>query len=313
MDLTVAVCSYNRAPRLADLLVSLASQATPAGVLWEILVVDNNSSDRTAQVVAQLAAGSPVPIRYLLEPQQGIVPARNRAIDEAAGSYLAFIDDDEVPGPRWLQAAWDALDREGADCAGGAIRVRLPDAAGPGWLGGELLGFLGEVDYRPEPFWVESLATPVWTGNVAYRRALFSDGLRFDRRYNREGDAPGGGEDFIMFRTLLERGARIRYRPDMMIEHLVEPFKLRRSHFLQLHFAAGRQQGRWGAGRYGRSCCGIPLFMVSLALRQLGKTLLVYLNRDASALRQAMNASHAFGMIAGRLKRWQDERAVRCR
>ena len=219
--LTVAVCTYNRASSLRELITELRMQECP--VPFEILVVDNNSSDNTAEAVREFDGLRAPIVRYVKEERQGIVYARNCAIDNSKDSkYLAFIDDDELPCPGWLNAAVDALEREGADCTGGEIRVRLSVMKQPKWLEGELFGFLGKLKHGDASFWITDSSTPVWSGNIAYKTSIFSNGLRFDVRYNRAGNGIGGGSDAIMFRTLLECGAKIRYRHDMVIEHIVD-------------------------------------------------------------------------------------------
>lgn len=305
---TVAVCTYNRAKNLESLVRGLRKQACQYP--FDILVVDNSSTDNTQYVLAALSREDGPVLRVVKEERCGIVYARNRAIDESAGSdYMAFIDDDELPGEGWLCAAVDALDREGAECAGGQIKVGVPEDCRPLWLGRELMGFLGEVSHSDKPFWITQKTTPVWSGNIAYRTTLFRGGLRFDERYNRRGDGIGGGEDNAMFSTLLERGAKIRYRPDMVIEHLVEDFKLRRKYFLTLHYLAGKKAGAWEGTEYERAFCGVPPFMIAQALRQWSKAFEMMLMRRPGALRQAMNGSYAIGMINGRIRRWRHGQA----
>ena len=301
--ITVAICTYNRAGRLPTLVKTLRQQKCP--ISSEILVVDNNSSDDTQEVLRELVQLDGMPLRFVKETKQGIVHARNRAIDESRNSaYLAFIDDDELPGPSWLNAAVDALDREEAECVGGEIRVSLSVAERPSWLEEELLPFLGEVKNGPAPFWIADRSTPVWSGNIAFRVSLFAEGLRFDHRYNREGDAVGGGEDVIMLDFLLKRGTRIRYRPDMVIDHLIEEWKLKRRYFLKLHYKCGWKTGRWELQDYPHMACGVPPFMVAQAFTQWSKALSMYLSSKPGVLRQAMNATHALGMIAGRMQSW---------
>lgn len=304
MSLSVAICTYNRAERLPHLVAALRAQDCP--VPFEILVVDNNSNDRTPEVLAELAAAG-APLRWVRETRQGITFARNRAIEECLESeFMAFIDDDELPNPGWLRSAWHALEREGAECVGGRIRVTLAPEERPRWLDQELLGFLGELDHGDAAFWIADSSTPVWSGNVAYRTALFTSGeLRFDSRFNRAGNGIGGGEDAAMFRVLLARGVKIRYRPDMAITHLIEPWKLRRGYFLRLHFLAGSKMGQYDGMEYARSLLGVPPFMVAQALRQWHRALAMWLRDEPGALRQAMNGTHALGCIWGRLLRWK--------
>ena len=302
----VAVCTYNRADRLPGLVRALRQQQ--AAEPFALLFVDNNSTDATDAVLAALQAQGGPPLRVVVERSQGIVHARNRAIREALDAeYLLFIDDDELPSSGWIEAAVTALRDEGADCVGGRIRVGFAHGSRPCWLGDDLLGFLGEVDNGAAPLWVTSRETPIWSGNVGYRVQLFRDdpALRFDARYNRAGYDVGGGEDAIMFRTLLDRRARLRYRPDMEIEHLVEPTKLRRRYFLRLHYRAGTKVGRFGAQDYRRTVAGVPPFLCWNALGQLVMALGLALRRRREWLRQAMNFTHSAGVIAGRFAHWR--------
>jgi len=298
--ITIAVCTYNRAQNLPPLIAALRAQDCP--VPFEILVVDNNSSDTTSNTVETLINQEGAPVRYAHEPAQGITYARNRAIAESLRSdYIAFIDDDELPGPGWLAASYRALHDEGAECVGGRIDVSRPAMGFPDWITHELLGFLGRLDYGKAPFWITSPETPVWSGNIAYRTSLFRDNetLRFDVRYNRIGAGVGGGEDAIMFRTLIKQGSLIRYQPDMRIEHLVDSWKLTRRYFLKLHYLAGVRYGRHQLGDYPRLALGVPPFLITQFLRQCAKTATMALLGKTGVLRQAMNASNALGIIIG--------------
>ncbi|QBQ54500.1 glycosyltransferase [Nitrosococcus wardiae] len=302
--LIAAVCTYNRSEYLPNLIKALRSQSCQ--VPFEILVVDNNSTDDTPQVLVSLAQEEGVNLRFLREMQQGIVFARNRAIEESAESdYLVFIDDDEIPLPGFLRAAVDALEREGADCVGGQVKVKFDPHPRPHWLTDDLLGFLAEINYGSQPFWITNTSTPIWTANIAYRMSLFRSfpSLRFDFRYNREGKTTGGGEDAIMFKALLSRGARIRYRPDMAVEHFVEPWKLKRSYFLKFHYYVGVKFGHYEMQEYQHRILNVPPFMIRHALKHISRTLNMYLTGNSGALRQAMNATHALGAIYGFMRR----------
>ena len=297
-EMTVAICAYNGAAQLPGLIAAVRRLACP--VPFEILVIDNNSTDNTAEVVAGLADQPGAPLRRVLESEQGIPFARNRAIKESLGKpYMAFIDADEMPGEHWLSEALTALIDDDAECVGGRIQVQFPDNIRPGWLSDELLGFLGEVDNGPDPLWVTDYSTPVWSGNVAYQTAVFATGLRFDSRYNRRGKGIGGGSDAVIFRHLVDRQARIRYRPEMLIEHHVDDWKLQRGYFLRLHYLNGCRRGQFGEAAPGRRIFGVPPYLLRQALRQWGRTLPMFLRRDPGYVRQAMNATHATGVIVG--------------
>ena len=164
--MTVAVCCYNAADYLPTLVQQLEVLDCP--IPFEILIVDNNSTDRTADIVRKMAKDSSVPIRCVIERQQGIPFARNRAIDESLhNEFLVFIDSDELPESKWLESAYSGLVSHHADCVGGEIRLDLP--VRPGWLSDSLLPFLGKVDNGDTSIRVVDRSTPVWSGNIAYR------------------------------------------------------------------------------------------------------------------------------------------------
>ena len=275
---------------------------------FDILVVNNNSMDDTASVLERLECQPGPRLRIVMERESGIVPARNRVLAEAANyDILVLIDDDENPRPGTLAAAYDAIANERADCVGGPVVVDFGENIRPPWLSDDLLGFLAHTDYGPSAFWVKDDATPVWTSNVAYRMAyVHNHNLLFDSRYNRRGESAsdaGGGEDAIMFRRLLDLNARIRYRPDMVVDHRVEAWRLRRRYFLRLHYLAGVRRARLELGKFDRAVFGVPRFLFGQFVRQSSKALaMLTLNRHGS-LRQAMNAAHALGLIRGSFAR----------
>lgn len=303
-ELTFAFCTYNRCDRLERLVAAIREQVCP--VPFEILAVNNNSTDATAETLARLQQLPGAPLRWVNEDSQGIVPARNRAITEAlASDILVFIDDDELPLPGLLKAAAHAILEEGADCVGGPIRVDFEPYGRPKWLDGELAGFLGEIDHGAAPFWIMDERTPVWSGNIAYRMEVLRahPELRFDPRYNREGAGIGGGSDAVMFRAFLGAGYRIRYRPDMTITHSVDPWKLKRRYFLTLHYRAGLRQGEFRLPHYPKTVFGIPPFLLPQFVRHCANAAKRTLPGRSGWVRHAMNATHALGLIAGYRRR----------
>jgi succinoglycan biosynthesis protein ExoM len=307
VELTVAVCTYNRSDRLQGLICSLRNQKVDTP--WEILIIDNNSTDSTASVLASLSQRPGAQVRVVKETEQGIVHARNRAIKESLRSaYLLFMDDDELPASDGvLQAAVDALRYDGAACVGGKISIGLEPEKRPLWLGDELLGFLGKLDYGPEAFWIRDKSTPIWSGIVAYRTSLFriNPTLRFDLNYNRAGHDIGGGEDKRMFLELLRYMVPIRYQPSMEVIHFIEPFKLKRWYFLKLHFLEGMRLGHYENGACAKTIFGIPPYMVRQTIELFLRACIKYLMREKHALRHSMTFFYSVGVIYGRFLFWR--------
>lgn len=109
VDFTVAIPTYNGATRLPKVLERLRSQIQTEQFSWEILVVDNNSNDRTAEVIQEVQKNWPqtYPLRYIFEAEPGAAFARNRAVEAARGNLIGFLDDDNLPDADWVAAAYE--------------------------------------------------------------------------------------------------------------------------------------------------------------------------------------------------------------
>src|SRR5215472_16667421 len=146
-ELTVILCTCNRAQSLTETLESLTSSRLPRSVVWEVLVVDNNSTDQTRGLVEEFCRRYPGRFRYLLESKPGKSHALNAGIASARGEVLVFVDDDVTVGPDWLQNLTAELLRNG-EWAGVAGRI-LPAHAFklPPWL----VWKYDDGAFRPDP------------------------------------------------------------------------------------------------------------------------------------------------------------------
>ena len=107
MLITVAICTFNRAESLRLTLDSLAGMQVPDDLSWEIVIVNNNSTDHTDDVISEYVG--PLPVRREFEPRPGKSNAQNRAIDVAKGDYIVWIDDDVLVDAGWLTAYMEAF------------------------------------------------------------------------------------------------------------------------------------------------------------------------------------------------------------
>src|SRR5687767_2492787 len=150
---SVLICTYNRASLLRETLESLAGVRSVRS--WEVVIVDNNSTDDTRTVVEEMAVTFPAPLLYVFEPRQGKSHALNTGLDVCRGQVIVFTDDDVHVAPDWVDAACEALEGErGPAYAGGPVRP-LWGAVPPRWLDqtrGDLWGTLAILDYGAESF-----------------------------------------------------------------------------------------------------------------------------------------------------------------
>ena len=228
---TVVVCTYNRANLLRGAIESLLKLRMPVGGQVEILVVDNASTDQTAEVVGVLQQDSPIPLRYVLEANQGVAYARNRGLEEARGNWVAFFDDDQIADVHWLASLIDAAHQRQTLCVGGAVKLLLPeDYREP--LSGVCRVLLSE---SPADAPAESYRDPrtPGTGNMLIQRELARRIGGFDVH------ATMGGEDTGLYRRMRREGISVWYEPTAVIYHHVPRQRLSESYML------------WNASRTG--------------------------------------------------------------
>ena len=294
--ITVALCTHNHADRLMRTLADLAQVKLPSQP-WEFLVIDNASSDATPQLLAAAdwrPAG--LDVRIVREEKLGLSNARNRALSEARGEYLLFMDDDETPDPAWLTAYERAMREYQPDALGGRIDVLFEDGERPSWLQDELLGFLGKLDHG-EACWLTERSTPIFGGNFAFRRSVFERIGNFDARLGRKGSANIGGEDTELYHRLLAHGCAVRWVPEAIINHRIQTPKLRRNYFLDLHFHQGRVEGRRKRGDQSRLP---PRYLWPQVVRAYGRALSRRLRQGGDySLRLEMNAAYFTGYVLG--------------
>jgi glucosyl-dolichyl phosphate glucuronosyltransferase len=261
MKISVILCTYNRSESLAKALESAAALKLPQALEWEVLVVDNKSTDRTRDVVDDFCRRDPNHFRYLFESQQGKSYALNAGIREASGEVLAFMDDDVTVEPTWLNnLVAPLLDGEWAG-SGGRI---LPEQSfiPPPWLPREeryALAPLVMFDCGPNAC---DLSEPPFGTNMAFRREMFEKYGRFRTDLGPRPGAEIRSEDTEFGRRLLTGGERLRYEPSAVVYHAVSQKRLDKKYFLAWWFDKARAEIREYPMPPGSkwSVAGIPLY-----------------------------------------------------
>jgi glycosyltransferase involved in cell wall biosynthesis len=243
MKVTVILCTYNRCNELKTALSSVAASTLPESVSWDVLIIDNNSTDQTREVAEEFCKLYPERFRYLFEPQQGKSYALNTGIRESKGEVLAFMDDDVTVDPNWLRNLTACFDDNTWVGAGGRIILQWPPSV-PDWLAteGPLVrhGFPGF--YQGDV--VKQLVGPPFGTNMAFRKTMFEKygGFRIDLGCNPKNQIRN--EDTEFGRRLVFGGERLRYEPSAIVYHPVPEKKITKRHFLKWGFDKGRGEAR---------------------------------------------------------------------
>jgi glycosyltransferase involved in cell wall biosynthesis len=174
MKITVILCTYNRSGNLGSTQATFAGSTMPKSVEWEVLVVDNNSTDQKRTVVEGFCRKFPERFRYLSEPQPGKSFALNRGIRETRGDVPAFTDDDVIVVPAWLQNLTVRL-QEGHWAGVGGRTLPAEAISPPRWLPLEGRDSMAPIlcahcDWGDKP---RELDRPPYGVNMAFRKAMF--------------------------------------------------------------------------------------------------------------------------------------------
>jgi GT2 family glycosyltransferase len=234
---TVAVITYNRSRQLRQALAGMLRQDYPAD-RWELLVIDNNSTDDTRDVIASFVTTMPAP-RRIVETRQGLDHGRNRAIEEAKGDLIVLVDDDILVEPDWLAQLIAPFSSESAHrigVVGGEVVPVFPDGL-PAWLEGSHrpLGF------RSDPGPLPSNQAPMGA-NFAFPKWVFVRFGAFDTRLDRQGARLFGGGDSEMIRRLRTVGLEAWFVPGAKVLHQIPAERLTLGYSLRHAFDSARSR-----------------------------------------------------------------------
>ena len=292
IDATVLIATYNRAPFLDRTLQSIRELTVAPGRTWDVIVVDNNSTDATRQMVARHARDFPVPLHLLSEPRQGRSSALNTGIAAARGSVIAMTDDDVLVERGWLDSACDAL-ADGTGYAGGPVRP-MWETPPPRWLDltrGDLWGTIAIQDHGAAPFIYEERRKVPLGANMAARRELFEQAGVFRADLGRtSGRVLLGQEVPELLARARAAGFRGRYVPAMQVHHHIPAARLTRRYFRRWWFGKGISRAALERIQ--------PVTELGLDLRQTPHVLRLPRYMYGTALRDA--AGYALNAVRGR-------------
>jgi succinoglycan biosynthesis protein ExoM len=219
--ITVCVCTYRRPEMLRSLLDDLRLQETGGAFTLSIVVVDNDKERSAEAVVSAIAAMQTVSIEYCLQSEQNIALARNTAIEHTTGDFVAFIDDDETPVPRWLLTLFEACNKYNSHGALGPVHPRYEEAP-PTWV---VEGKFYDRATYPTGMVID------WrkgrTGNVLLKKEIFAgESCPFRPEFRT-------GEDQDFFRRMIEKGYVFIWCDEAVAHEVVPALRWNRAFLLK--------------------------------------------------------------------------------
>ncbi|MBV9181813.1 MAG: glycosyltransferase family 2 protein, partial [Acidobacteria bacterium] len=220
--ISVVICTYNRCESLLVTLESLKQMSVPSHLGWELIIVDNNSSDPTRETIRSLlTSGVSLPVKYVLEPISGLSQARNRGIQESSGAIIAFLDDDVAVSEQWLQEVSRAFREHQAECIGGRVLLE-ENHPRPEWWDKTFDAAVGEFDRGPEVIIDHTEETPIGIGaNIFFKRTAFERCGGFRTDMGRNAQRLTTGEETDMVQRLRHQGREVMYYPRALVYHRV--------------------------------------------------------------------------------------------
>lgn len=256
--ISVCICTYRRPLLLKNLLARLARQRTEGRFTYSIDVIDNDGSESARRIVEDFESESGVAVRYDTEKERGFSHIRNRAVRNAEGNFIAFIDDDEYPAEDWLYRLYDLCLSTRADGILGPIIPHF-ESDPPQWI---VRGRLCDRKTFNTGTVIEK-SSDTRTGNVLLNRALFeNDSQPFDPRFGSM-----GGEDVNFFKRMMESGKIFVWCNEAPVWEAVPRERMERSYFLKRALLRGYLESkdvRLFSSSVMRSAIAVILYTMAL-------------------------------------------------
>ena len=228
--ITVCICTYKRSEMLRQLLLKLEDQKTGALFKYSIVIVDNDRLESARQIVEFSSREMQTSVSYFVEPEQNIALARNKAIENAKGDFIAFIDDDEFPQEDWLLNLYRAIRKF---CTDGVLGPVMPffEKDPPQWI------INGKFCHR-ETFATGTIfknANNTRTGNVLFDKKIFADRENvFNPIFGKT-----GGEDCDFFRRTIKKGFVFAWCNEAVVYEIVSGQRMNRAYFIKRALVQG--------------------------------------------------------------------------
>ncbi|GAX62979.1 glycosyltransferases [Candidatus Scalindua japonica] len=261
MNISIIVCTYNRVDSLNRTLQSIKAMTVSDDIEWELLIVDNNSTDNTRKVVDEFISTSGLNCRYILEENQGHSHARNRGINESCGEIIAYTDDDVIVDKYWLQNIDNVFKENSISCVGGKI-LPIWEISCPEWLDNnhDFYGNLALLDYGDSPFYLDK--PKIWGANFVVKKIMFEKYGTFNTSLGRIFGKLCSFDETDFLQRLIENGEKILYTPNLIVHHCIPAKRMRKSYFRKWRFDNSEMSALLKGPCHDRNIIGVPLYMI---------------------------------------------------
>ena len=307
--ISVILPTRNRAAQVCETLRHVAAQETGGEFTYDVLLIDNGSTDDTRVRVEALQGAFPVHLRYLYQGRVGKPYALNTAIREATGAILVMLDDDIIVSPEWLRALWTCFGQEQADAVCGRV---FPDWEGPrpAWFDEEVLRHINEtglgcIDHGAARRRTADGQDCRWVGgNLAIRR---EEALRVGPFHS----ALARGQDSDYYARCVSSGLRIVYEPDALAHHRIGPERLSVQAFRQWRHRQGYYEAMLLPWKPSHVITVMPIWRWAMTLKALWAWLVSRLPGRSrwERFHAGLKLREEVGAWAYRLQHWPGRRA----
>lgn len=295
--ISAVICTHNREQYLGAAIDSLLAQSMGeyGPDSYEIIVVDNASTDKTAEIARSRVAKAPTSVQYLYESQLGLSAARNAGAAAARGKIVAYLDDDAEASEQWLASLLPVFEQnEKIAIAGGKVTLIWPPGARPpSWLSDDLASGLGAYDLGDQLVYIDQPALTPRGLNYALRKSFLLEVGGFDLKLGRVGKNLLSNEEQQMTRLALDRGWQVAYVPAALAAHNVAIARMKPSWFLRRSWWQGISES------YREQVSGnVGLWQLRSGGERLARGLYKALKYIHHPAQRFENLAYAYGQVA---------------
>lgn len=321
LKISVIIATYNRCKSLKDVLECLVLQDQDEDFEYEIIVVDNNSKDKTKEYVEKYFPKLDTRLKYIFESKQGKSFALNRGIIEATGEIIAFTDDDVILPHEWLKniKKYFVFFPNISGLAGKVLpKLICPK---PFWLSlnGEyiLKGVLSYYDHGDKAFILNNKEKPFLGANMALRSHIFKKYGLFNEEFKKINGFFSGTsmltEDTEYYYRIKEAGEKILYAPDVIVEHIFDENRMNKSYFKYWYFRTGICAALVNDQKNFKKCIFLPFWLLKSIAKNLIKSVCNYMILNfKKAFYYEIQFYFDLGQIWGYLKKAKNENCNYC-